>query len=345
MYNKCKVHIGILSLAVTLGLATPLAADEIEQFYSGRAMSLIVGSSSGGGYDTLARAVGRHIVQHIPGKPHITVRNMPGAGGITAANHLYSTAAKDGSTLGLIRNLAPLEPLFGTRQAEYDATKFNWIGTLAAETGVMIVWHNSSFKTIDDVRSREFLAAADGVNSQSAFISRVLNEVLGTKIKVVGGYKGQSDSYLAIERGEVDSFGITYWSSLTSTKQSWLNEKKIRILLQYGPVREPELKDVPYAPDLIKSQEDRMLFEAAYSPLTLGRPFALPPDVPAARVLAIRTAFSNMLNDASFKKEAERLGLQTNWPRTGLQLQEELKRIYAMPQSTLDRLKKLANAR
>ena len=340
-----KVFIHFLSLASLFCVPLPSVADEIEKFYAGKSMSMIIGSSSGGGYDTLARAVARHIVRHIPGGPVISVRHMPGAGGIAAANHLYSVAAKDGSTIGLLRNLVPLEPLFGTPQAEYDATKFNWIGTLAAETGVMIVWHTSSFKSIEDVRSREFLAASDGINSQSAFFSRVFNELLGTKIKVIGGYKGQNEAYLAIERGEVDSFGITYWSSLTSTKQAWLKDNKIRILLQYGPVREPDLADVPYAPDLLKSEEDRLLFQAAYSPLTLGRPFVLPPDVPPSRVAAIRKAFIDMLEDPVFKEEAGRLGLQTNWPRTGIQLQDELVRIHAMPKSVLENLKRLANAR
>lgn len=345
MSRLCRASFCLLSLATTLGFATTAVAVEVEQFYSGRNMSMIIGSSAGGGYDTLARAVSRHIVRHIPGTPTITVRHMPGAGGIAAANHLYSVAPKDGSTLGLLRNLVPFEPLFGTPQAEYDATKLNWIGTLAVETGVMIVWHTSGFKSIDDVRSREFLAAADGINSQSAFYSRLLNELLGTKIKVVGGYKGQNEAYLAIERGEVDSFGVTYWSSLTSTKQAWLNERKIRILLQYGPIKEPELADVPYGPDLVKTEEDRLLFEAAYSPLTLGRPFVLPPDVPRERTAAVRTAFANMINDPVFTEEAKRLGLQTNSPRSGSDLQEELARIHRMPPSVLARLKRLANDR
>ncbi len=345
MFGLAKLHLRVLPLTALIAAASPSVADEIKDFYDNRAMSMVLGSSSGGGYDTLARAVARHIVRHIPGTPVITVRNMPGAGGITAANHLYSVAPKDGSTMGLMRNLVPIEPLLGTTQAEFDATKFNWIGTLAVETGVMIVWHNSKFKSIDDVRANEFVAASDGINSQSAFISRVLNELLGTKIKVVGGYKGQNEAYLAIERGEVDSFGITYWSSLTSTRKDWLRDNKIRILLQYGPMREPELKDVPYGPDLVKSEEDRLLFQAAYSPLTLGRPFVLPPDVPANRVSAIRSAFTKMMDDPIFQKEAQQLGLQTNSPRTGVELQEELKRIYSMPQSVLANLKRLAKAR
>lgn len=341
------VRSGTLIAALFAFAAASLAAraDEVADFFRGKTINMTIGSSVGGGYDTLSRAVARFLPRHIPGSPTIVTRNMPGAGGILAAKHIYSLAPRDGTAMGLLRNLVPLEPLFGTQQAEYDATKFNWLGTLAVETGLLIVWHDSPFRSIDDVRQREFLAAADGVSSQPAFYSRVLNELLGTKIRVVAGYAGQNEAYLAIEQREVDSFGITYWSSLTSTKQEWLRDKKIRILLQYGPVREAALKDVPYAPDMVKSEEDRLLFRAAYGPLTLGRPFVLPPEVPAERVAALRKAFVDMIADPEFRSEADKLGLLVDNPRTGEQLQEELARLHAMPAAQLERLRKLAQAR
>jgi tripartite-type tricarboxylate transporter receptor subunit TctC len=329
-------------LAVTM---LPARAESVADFFRGKSINLLIGASAGGGYDTLSRAVARYLPKHIPGNPTIITRNMPGAGGITAANTLYSMSPRDGTAMGLLRNLVPFEPIFGTPQAEYDATKFNWLGTLAVETGLLIVWHNSRFKTIDDARRMEIVAAVDSVNSQPAFYSRVINELLGTRIKIVAGYPGQNEAYLAIENGEVDTFGITYWSSLTSTKQDWLRDKKIRVLLQYGPTREADLAGVPYGPDLVTSPEDRMLFEAAYSPLTLGRPFVLPPDVPTERVEAFRTAFTQMERDPEFRAEANSIGLQIDSPRTGQELQDELRKIYAMPPDVLDRLRRLALAR
>jgi tripartite-type tricarboxylate transporter receptor subunit TctC len=334
----------VIALAVmTIGGAA--SADPVADFYKGKTMSLVISSGAGGGYDTLSRALSRHIGKHIPGSPNVVPRNMPGAGGIVATKHLYSAAARDGTVMGGVQNNAPLEPLFGTKEADYDSTKLNWIGTPSLETGLLIVWHTSKFKTIDDVRKSEMTAGASGVNSAPAFYSRLLNELLGTKIKVIAGYPGQNDAYLAIERGELDTYGTTFWSSLTSTKQDWIKNKQIRILVQYGPIKEPELHDVPYGPDLVKNEDDKLLFEAAYGPLTLGRPFLMPPEVPADRLAAVRKAFMAMIKDADFRNEANKLGLQIDNPRSGEQLQADVERLYRTPANVVERLRRIAHAK
>ena len=321
------------------------SADPVADFYKGKTMSLVISSGAGGGYDTLSRAIARHIGKNIPGSPNMVPRNMPGAGGIVATKHLFSQAARDGTVMGGVQNNAPLEPLFGTKEADYDSTKLNWIGTPSLETGLLIVWHTSKFKTIDDVRKSEMTAGASGVNSAPAFYSRLLNELLGTKIKVIAGYPGQNDAYLAIERGELDTYGTTFWSSLTSTKQDWIKNNRIRILVQYGPIKEPELHEVPYGPDLVKNEEDKLLFEAAYGPLTLGRPFLMPPDIPADRLTAVRKAFMDMIKDADFRTEADKLGLQIDNPRSGEQLQADVDRLYRTPAHIVERLRRIAQAK
>jgi tripartite-type tricarboxylate transporter receptor subunit TctC len=319
----------------------PAKADAVADFYTNKNMSMIISSGTGGGYDALARTVGRHITKHIPGHPNMVPRNMPGAGGIVASKHLFSQAARDGTVMGIVMNNAPLEPLFGTKEADYDATRLNWIGTPSLETGLLISWHTSKFKTIEDAKRFEMTAGASGVNSAPAFYSRLLNELLGTKIKVIAGYPGQNEAYMAIERGELDTYGTTFWSSLTSTKQNWIKDKQINILLQYGPIKEAELKNVPYGPDLVKNEEDKLLFQAAYGPLTLGRPFLMPPDVPADRLAAVRKAFMDMIKDSEFRADAEKLGLQIDNPRSGEQLQAEIDRLYKTPQRVVDRLRKI----
>jgi len=321
------------------------AADPVADFYKGKTISMVISSGAGGGYDTLARTVARHIGKHVPGNPNLVPRNMPGAGGIVASKHMYTQAARDGTVMGTVMNNAPLEPLFGTKEADYDATKLNWIGTPSLETGLLIVWHTSKFKTIDDARQHEMTAGASGVNSAPAFYSRLLNELLGTKIKVIAGYPGQNEAYIAIERGELDTYGTTFWSSLTSTKQNWIKGNLIRILVQYGPVKEPELADVPYGPDLVKNEEDRLLFEAAYGPLTLGRPFLMPPEIPADRLAAVRKAFMDMIKDPDFRSEAEKLGLQIDNPRSGEQLQADVERLYRTPPHIVERLRRIAQAK
>ena len=326
------------ALVLSLFLATAAYGQSVEEFYRNRTVSLMVGSAPGGGFDALGRAVARNLPKHIPSNPVIVVRNVPGAGGIVAVNTIYNNVARDGSIFGLVRNFAALDPLLGTAEINYDATKLIWIGTTSVETATLFVWHTSSFKTIHDVQTRELTAGADGVNSPSAFYTRILNELIGTKIKLVPGYRGQNDAYLAIERGEIDAFGVTYYSSLTSTKQDWLKGNKIRILLQYGPVKDQELSDVPSAQELMKSAEDRELFTAAIAPLAFGRPFVLPPDVPNERVRALRSAFTAMTEDAAFRAEAAKLGLQVDHPRSGEMLQEDVSRLYATPKHLIERL-------
>ena len=343
--NTC---IRAFACATALGAAlagAPAAADPVADFYRGKSMTMVISSSAGGGYDALSRTIARHITKHIPGQPTMVPRNMPGAGGIVANKFLAATAPRDGLVVGGLQNNAPLEPLFGTKEADYDPTRMNWLGTPSVEVGLLFVWHTSPFKTLEDVKVREMTAGASGVNSGPAFYSRIMNELLGTKIKVIAGYPGQNEAYLAIERGEIDTYGLTMWSSLTSVKKQWLAENKVRVLLQYGPEKEPALKDVPYGDDLIKNEEDRLLFRAAYGPLTLGRPFVLPPDVPADRVTALRKAFMDMIKDADFRAEADKQGLLIDSPRSGEQLQEEIRRLYATPQHIVDRLRRIYHVR
>jgi tripartite-type tricarboxylate transporter receptor subunit TctC len=332
-------------LACGLALPGAAAADPVADFFKGRQVSMIISSSAGGGYDALSRTIARHMGRHIPGQPNIVPRNMPGAGGIVANKFLVATAPRDGSVMGGLQNNAPLEPLFGTKEADYDPTKMNWLGTPSVETGLLFVWHTSPFKTFDDVKVREMTAGASGVNSGPAFYSRMMNEVFGTKIKVVAGYPGQNEAYIAVERGEIDTYGLTMWSSLTSVKKSWLQENRVRILLQYGPQKEPALGDTPFADDLIKNPEDKLLFQAAYGPLTLGRPFVLPPEVPADRVRALRKAFMDMMSDPEFQAEATKQGLQIDSPRSGEQVQAEIERLYNTPTHIVERLRRIYNVR
>ena len=322
--------------------ATGARAQSVEEFYRGKTISMIVSSSPGGGYDALSRAVSRHLGKHMPGNPNVVVRNMPGAGGIVATSFINKVAPRDGLTIAGVQNNTPFEPLFGTKEADYDPTKMTWLGTPSVETGLLIVWHSSPIMTLADAQKMEMTAGASGANSTPSFYARLLNELLGTKIKVIAGFPGQNEAYLAMERGEVDSYGVTFWSSLTSTKPNWLPEKKIRILVQYGPEKETDLPDVPFGPDLIKKEEDRLLMEAAYAPLAAGRPFVAPPGLPPERTAALRKAMLDAFKDPDFLAEAAKLQLQVDKPRSGEQLQEQIKRVYEMPASVSERLRKIA---
>jgi len=332
-----------ISLCLALAGAMPTAhAQSVADFYRGQSISMVVSSSAGGGYDTLSRAVAKYLGRHIPGNPSVIVRNMPGAGGILAMNYLANVAPRDGLTVGQVQNNTPFEPLLGTKQADYDATTLTWLGTPSVETGLLIVWHTSPVKTIEDARRIPITAGASGANSTPSFYARLLNELLGLRLKIIPGYPGQNEAFLAMERGELDSYSSTFWSSLTSTKPDWIKEKKIRVLVQYGPEKEAELPDVPYGPDLVASDDDKKLFEAAYAPLAAGRPFVAPPGLPAERAAALRAGLLATFNDPDFLAEAARAHLIINKPTSGEAMQAQIAHVNQLPQRIVDRLRRIA---
>jgi tripartite-type tricarboxylate transporter receptor subunit TctC len=321
--------------------ASPAQADAVADFYKGRTVTVVVSSSAGGGYDTLARALARHIGKHVPGHPVFVVRNMLGAGGMTATNFLYNSADKDGSVIGLVQNNTPFEPLFGTREARYEPVKFNWLGSPSVETAMVLLWHAVPVNSIEELRQREVAVGVSGANSTPAFYTRLLNSTLGTRMKAINGYPGLNDVLLAMERRELDGHPSAFMSALTSTRPTWLRDKTAKAIVQYGPEKHVELGGVPFAPDLVGNAEDRLVMEAAFAPLALGRPFLAPPDVPAERVAALRAAFAATLADPAFLAEGERIGLGLNAPRSGAQIQEVMERAYHSPPAVIDRLRQL----
>jgi tripartite-type tricarboxylate transporter receptor subunit TctC len=335
---------------VTAALAAPLAlwastihAEPIADFYRGKTVTIVVSTSSGGGYDAMARMISRHIGRHIPGNPQVVVRNMPGAGGMTAMNYIFNAAERDGTVLLACQNNTPLEPLFGTKQARYDATKLNWLGTPSFEVAMVLLWHTVPVNSVADLKAKETQVGASGSNSTPAFYARLLNATLGTRMKIIGGYPGQNDALLAMERGELDGYPSVFESALTSTRPTWIADKLAKAIVQYGPERLRTLPDVPFAPDLVSNAEDKLLLQAAFAPLALGRPLVAPPDVPTDRVAAIRKALVDTFADPEFLAEGQRMGLAVNDPRTGEQLREVIARAYQSPPQVVARLQKLNN--
>jgi len=260
---------------------------------------------------------------------------------MTASNFLYTNADKDGSVIGLVQNNTPFEPLFGTREARYDPVKFNWLGSPSVETAMVLLWHAVPVNSIEELRQREVAVGVSGANSTPAFFTRLLNATLGTRMKAVNGYPGQNDVLLAMERRELDGHPSAFMSALTSTRPTWLRDKTAKAIVQYGPEKHTELRGVPFAPDLVGHAEDRLVMEAAFAPLALGRPFLTPPNVPAERVAALRAAFAATLADPAFLAEGERIGLGLNAPRSGAQIQDVMERAYRSPPAVIDRLRQL----
>jgi len=331
----------LFALCGLVATSVPQAtADAVAEFYRARTVTVVVSSSAAGGYDTLARVIARHIGRHIPGNPAFIVRNMPGAGGITATNFLYNNAERDGSVIGLVQNNTPFEPLFGTKEARYDPIKFNWLGSPSSETAMVLIWHTVPISSVADLTTHEVTVGVSGANSTPAFFTRLMNAMLGTKMKPINGYPGQNDVLLAMERRELDGHPSAFFSSVRTTRPGWLREKTARAILQCGP-QKAELDDVPFAPDLVASDDGRLVMQAAFAPLALGRPFLVPPGVPSERVVVLRKAFAATMADPDFLAEAETMGLGVNAPRTGEQMQEVMDRVYRSPPRVIDRLRQL----
>jgi len=341
MESRRQSLLALCALLVAVACAAPAGADPIPDFYKGRTVTIVVSSSAAGGYDTLARAVARHIGKHVPGRPAVIVRNMVGAGGMVATNFLYHNADKDGSVIGLVQNNTPFEPLLGTKEARYDPVKFNWLGSPSVETAMVLLWHTVPVNSLDGLKAREVAVGVSGANSTPAFYTRLLNATLGTRMKPINGYPGQNDVLLAMERRELDGHPSAFFSALSSTRPTWLRDKAAKAIVQYGPERLADLGPVPFALDLVRNGEDRLVMEAAFAPLALGRPFLLPPGVPAERVAALRQAFSVTMADRDFLAEGEKIGLGLNAPRTGAQIQELMERTYRSPPAVIDRLRQL----
>jgi tripartite-type tricarboxylate transporter receptor subunit TctC len=335
------MKVSLMAKATAFGLAVSLAASVVaetpKEFYSSNDVTFIISSSPGGGYDTLGRLLAKHLPKHIPGSPDIIVQNMPGAGGIVATTYLYNIAEKDGSVIGGIQNNAPFEALFGNK-VDYDARKFKWLGTPSVETGLLLVWHEVDVNNIEDVRQNKITVASSGVNSTPSFYTRVINELLDTQIEDIPGYKGQNDSFLAMERGEVDGYPSVFYGSLMSTRSEWVEQGLVKLLLQYGPQPEPEIPEVPFLADLITDEDDLAMLEVAFAPLALGRPYLMPPEVPADHLDAMRQAFEDTFVDPDFLSEANAIGLSTGAPRTGAEINAFMDRVFNTSPEIIDRM-------
>jgi len=322
--------------------AVPSAAAQTPaEFYKGKTLTIVVSSAAGGGYDAISRAAARVLPNHLPGNPGVIVQNMPGAGGIVAGNYIYTRAPKDGTAIAQLQQIVAFAPLLGSKEATFDALKLGWLGSPAHETGVFIVWHTLGVSSIEEARQRELIVGTPGLISTPGFYARLLRDTLGLKLKLVVGYPGQNDSMLAMERGETDAYP-NFYNNLFAFRPHWLGEGKVKVLVQYGGrEKEHALGPVPHALELAHNDEDRALMEAAFAPLVLGRPFAVPPGVPADRLASLRAAFFATFKDPMFVADVEKGGLKINRPRSGEEIQALIAATYEAPAAVIERLRRL----
>jgi tripartite-type tricarboxylate transporter receptor subunit TctC len=325
------------AICVIAALLAPAAARaQPAEPYAGKSVSVIIGFGPGGGYDLWGRTVARHIGRHLPGKPNVIPQNMPGAGSYVAASHIYNAAAKDGTVLAIIARDVALGPLTGAPGARFDATKMSWIGTPTKEHNVCIAYHTAAAKSAQDLRDKQLILGDTGPGTGTRSYPRVLNELLGFKFKLVGGFQSSADVFLAMERGEVDGICESL-DSVNNRRPDWISSKKVNVLLQGGVGPHPALKGVPFVLELARNAEERQVLEFLYAGQGIGRPFVAPPDLPAERLKLLRDAFNATMKDADFVADAKRSKLELE-PEDGEHLAALIRKIYATPKPIIERV-------
>jgi tripartite-type tricarboxylate transporter receptor subunit TctC len=302
-----------IAFAAFVGGSSARGAD-VEDFYKGRAMPVVIGFGVGGGYDLFGRLLARHIPKYIPGAPKMIPQNMTGAGSLRAANYLYSVAPKDGSVIGTFARTLPLAPLLS--KADYDSRRFTWLGSLSQDVTVCFSWHQSPIKTWNDFISVPSTFGGEGPGTEPDIYALFFKNLFNAKLKLVSGYHGTKDLFLALERQEIDGLCGISWGTLVSLYPTWLSEKKINIFLQAGLRTIPELGSTPSASNLATGPDQQQMLKMIFASLAMARPFAAPPGIPADRQAALISAFEKMARDPEFLKEAEKLNLNVDLVRS-----------------------------
>ena len=288
-----------------IGAVAVPAANAQADFYAGRQITLIVGSSAGGGYDVIARLMARHLGRLIPGNPAIVPQNMPGAASLAATNYLYNQAPKDGTALGAVQRNTLLAKIVNPKGVQFEVDKLNWIGSLNTETGLVVANAGTPHKTAKDLLTTELIVGAQA-GSDPEVSPTLYRELLGMKFKIVSGYPGSNEVILAMERGEVQGTGDWGYSSLKAMRPSWLPDKRVKVLMQGAPTKLPQFPDVPLPMEFATNDVDRKVLELYFTQKTMARPVIAPPGLPADRVATLRRAFEMLASDAAFLADAER---------------------------------------
>jgi tripartite-type tricarboxylate transporter receptor subunit TctC len=321
--------VGGIAAAILIACGTARAQNPAD-FYKGKTVDLYIGYSAGGAYDLYARMLARFMSKHIPGNPTIVPKNMAGTGSLVLANWLYNVAPKDGSAFGTIGRGTGFDPILGNTKAQFDGTKYTWLGSANNEVSVCVAWHTAGVTTFDEVLKRELVVGGTGAAADTDQFPKIMNGVLGARFKIVTGYPGGNEVGLAMERGEVQGRCGWSWSSVKATHMNWYQEKRFHVLVQLALEKHADLAHVPLVVDLAKSDEQRKILELIFARQVMGRPFLAPPGVPRERAQALRKAFMDTMNDKEFLAAAEKAQMEIT-PVSGERVETLVKNLYATP--------------
>lgn len=310
--------------------------------FAGKHMTLFIGFSAIGGigYDTYGRFMARYMPKYIPGHPTITPSNKPGAGSMNLANQLYNSAPKDGTEIALIARGVAMDKLVNgsASTAKFDATKFNWLGSMNNEVAGFFIGGNAPVKGLDEILAgKELRVGSAGAGSDPQIFAAVLNAVLGTKLKVIAGYPGMNEILLAIQRGEVDGVPGYSWGAARGGSEQQLRDGSLKLVMQLALKKHKELPNVPLVTDLVKNEKDKQVLELIFARQSMGRPFVAPPGVPSATVAMLRKAFAGAMHDPELIAETKRIDMEINYV-SGKEIQALVEKLYAFPKDTVARV-------
>ena len=333
----------VLSAAVTLLAALSHAASaQSDDTLKGRTVTMFIGSGTGGGIDLYGRVVARHIGRHLPGQPAMVAQNMPAAGSIAAANHLFNIAPKDGTAIGILSQGLILDEILGTPGLKFEVAKFNWVGRISSDVLITFTWHTSKVKTVADAMTTETTLGGTGAGSSVTKSPQLLNLVVGTKFKVIVGYAGTGDTMLATERGELEGMS-TGWGGLNAARPNWLKDRMINLIVQMGTVRHPDMPDVPSWVDIATTDDDKKLLWLFGANADIGKSIVAPPGMPPARVAMLRAAFAAMLRDPAFVAEVKKANMDFDHA-PGERLQRIVAETIALPEALRQRARTIYRA-
>lgn len=331
-----RIRLLFAALALLLASGPPAPAQSVADFYKTHPITMLVGSGAGGGYDVYARAFAGFYSRHIPGHPDIIAQDMPAAAGLAAASALYTSAARDGTVIAALTNGAPMGPLFGDPGAHYDPMRFGWLGSIGKLENVCATWHTSPVKTIAQAQAHPVVVAAAGATSNTAIVPKMLDQLIGTKFKVIAGYDPASGLTMALEGGEAEGVCGLSWSTIKASRPRWVSAHLLNVLVQLGLNKLRDLPDVPSALDLVGDPQNKQVMTLILMRQEAGRPFAAPPDTPPDRLAALRQAFQDTLRDPDFVAEAQKLQLEID-PISAAAIVRLLKQAYATPPPIVQR--------
>jgi tripartite-type tricarboxylate transporter receptor subunit TctC len=328
----------LLAFAILAAAVASAPAQDVAAFYHGKTLRIIVGVGVGSGYDLNARLLARHLGKHVPGQPAVIVQNQPGAGSMSMTNQLVAAGPFDGSVIGAPFNGMPTTPLLQPAAARFDPNRLNWLGSTNRETQVTYVWHTAPVQSFDELAAKELIVGAQAPGSTQYDYPMLANAIFGTRFKIVTGYESTPKIHLAMERGEVHGNGATNWSTLKLLNAGWIADGSVKLIAQWALKKHPDLPDVPLVLDRAKTESDRQALLLALARLEYGRPFFLPPDVPAERVAALRRAFDATMKDPAFLADAEHMKIDID-PLSGEEVAALVRQVAATPPDTVARVR------